>query len=61
VSYPTLPGDKFQSAFTTYFRYSTVDDSFTLRFVLNIDPPAGFSFANNGMWGAALSYSRSLL
>ena len=61
VSYPTLPGDNFQSALTTYFRYSTVSNSFALRFVLNLDPPAGFSFTDDGMWGAALSYSRSLL
>lgn len=61
VTYPTMGGDKFQSALTTYFRYSTTNDSFTLRFVLNFDPPAGFSFSRNGMWGAGLSYTRSLL
>jgi hypothetical protein len=61
VTYPTLPGDKFQSALTTYFRYSTVNGSFALRFVLNFDPPHGFSFSDDGVWGAALSYSRSLL
>jgi hypothetical protein len=61
VSYPTLPGDKFQSALTTYFRYSTTNDSFAVRFILNFDPPAGFSFHNDGMWGAGLSYSRSVL
>jgi hypothetical protein len=61
VSYPTMPGDKFQSALTTYFRYSTLNNSFALRFVLNFDPPAGFSFSPDGMWGAGLSYSRSLL
>jgi hypothetical protein len=61
VTYPTMAGDKFQSALTTYFRYTTVDDSFAVRFVLNFDPPAGFSFSDDGMWGAGLSYSRSLL
>lgn len=59
VLYPTLPGDSFQSAFTTFFRYMRTSDSFALRFVLNIDPPFGFSFSRDGMWGAGLLYARS--
>lgn len=57
--YPTLPGDAFQSSITTFFRYMRTQDSFALRFVLNLDPPFGFSFSRDGMWGAGLLYARS--
>lgn len=61
VFYPTLPGDAFQSAITTYVRYMRPSDSFALRFVLNLDPPAGFAFSRDGMWGLGLLYARSFL
>ncbi len=57
--YPTFSGDVFQSALTFYLRYSGKDDSVALRFVMNLDPPAGFSFPD-GIWGLGLSYARSL-
>ena len=57
--YPTLPGEELQSAFTTYLRYMRTSDSFALRFVLNLNPPAGFSFSTDGIWGAGLLYARS--
>jgi len=60
ATYPTMAGDKFQSALTTYLRYMRTSDSFALRFVLNLDPPAGFSFSSDGVWGAGLLYARSL-
>jgi len=59
--YPTLADDEFQSALTTYLRYMRTTDSFALRFVLNLNPPAGFSFSSNGIWGAGLLYARSFL
>jgi hypothetical protein len=59
VYYPTFGGDPFQSALTFYFRYSRTNDSFALRFVMNLDGPAGFSFPD-GVWGLGLSYARSL-
>lgn len=59
VIYPTLPGDMFQSAMMAFLRYTRPSDSFALRFTLNFDPPAGFSFSPNGMWGAGLTYMRS--
>jgi hypothetical protein len=59
--YPTLPGDKFQSAAMLYLRYTRPHDSFAARFTLNFDPPAGFSFQRDGMWGAGLAYVRSFL
>ena len=61
VLYPTFPGDIFQSAAMAYFRYNRPNDSFSLRFTLNFDPPAGFSFTDDGMWGAGLAYVRSFL
>lgn len=61
VVYPTLPGDMFQSSLMTYLRYTRTSDSFAARFVLNLDPPAGFSFSDNGMWGLGLQYVRSFL
>jgi hypothetical protein len=59
VIYPTLPGDMFQSAMMAYLRYTRPNDSFAARFTLNFDPPAGFSFSRDGMWGAGLLYARS--
>lgn len=59
VYYPTLSGDVFQSALTFYLRYARMSDSYALRFVMNLDGPAGFSFPE-GMWGLGLSYARSL-
>jgi hypothetical protein len=58
--YPTFDGDPFQSALTFYLRYARTQDAFGARFVMNLDGPAGFSFANDGAWGASLFYSRSL-
>jgi hypothetical protein len=57
--YPTLSGDVFQSALSFYLRYMRTDDSFALRFVMNLDGPAGFSFPD-GIWGLGASYARSL-
>jgi len=59
VYYPTLSGDVFQSALTFYLRYSRLSDSYAVRFVMNLDGPAGFSFPD-GIWGLGLSYARSL-
>ena len=56
--YPTFSGDVFQSALSTYFRYTSRNDSVAVRFVMNLDGPAGFSFPS-GMWGLGLSYARS--
>lgn len=58
--YPTFSGDPFQSALTTYLRYARTSDAFGARFVMNLDGPAGFTFSDNGIWGAALFYSTSL-
>ena len=41
-------------------RYARISDAFGARFVLNLDGPAGFSFSQNGVWGAALFYSTTL-
>ena len=59
--YPTFHGDMFQSAAMLYLRYTRPHDSFSLRFTLNFDPPAGFSFRLDGMWGLGLAYVRSFL
>jgi hypothetical protein len=56
--YPTLSGDVFQSALTFYLRYSRISDSYAVRFVMNLDGPAGFSFPH-GIWGLGLAYARS--
>lgn len=58
--YPTFDGDPFQAALTTYLRYARVSDAFGARFVMNLDSPAGFSFTDHGIWGAALFYSSTL-
>jgi hypothetical protein len=58
--YPTLDGDAFQSAVALRVRHARVrGDSFGVRFAMNLDGPAGFSFAHNGVWGLALSYAAS--
>lgn len=59
--YPTLVDDSLQTALTTYLRYMRTADSFALRFVLNLNPPAGFSFNSDGIWGAGFLYARSFL
>jgi hypothetical protein len=59
VYYPTFSGDVFQSALTFYLRYSRMNDSYAVRFSMNLDGPAGFSFPE-GIWGLGLSYARSL-
>jgi hypothetical protein len=59
VYYPTFSGDVFQSALTFYLRYSRMSDSYAVRFVMNLDGPAGFAFPD-GIWGLGLSYARSL-
>lgn len=58
--YPTLPGDKFQSALGFYVRYTFVSDTIGARFVLNLDGPAGWAFSREGMWGAGLFYSTAI-
>jgi hypothetical protein len=59
VYYPTFSGDVFQSALTFYLRYSRMHDSYAVRFLMNLDDPAGFAFPD-GIWGLGLSYARSL-
>jgi hypothetical protein len=59
VYYPTFSGDVFQSALTFYLRYALMSDSLALRFVMNLDGPAGFSFPD-GVWGVGVSYARSM-
>lgn len=54
--YPTLEGDDFQSSVALYLRYVFVNDGIGARFVMNIDPPHGFSFTREGMWGLGLFY-----
>jgi hypothetical protein len=58
--YPTFHGEPFQSAATFYLRYARTQDAFGARFILNLNRPAGFSFDENGVWGAGLFYSASL-
>lgn len=58
--YPTMPGDNLQTALSFYFRYVVVTDSFGARFVINMDPPGGFSFNSEGVWGLGLFYSTHL-
>jgi hypothetical protein len=58
--YPTLPGDDFQGALTTFLRYAWVDNTLAVRFVMNVDPPGGFSFSRGGIWGAGLHYVHSI-
>lgn len=60
VWYPTLGGDAFQSAATFYLRYVFVKNAIGARFVMNIDPPHGFAFTEQGKWGLALFYAISL-
>jgi hypothetical protein len=58
--YPTFAHDQFQSALTSYLRYARVGDAFGVRFTLNLIAPGGFSFDRNGVWGAALFYTKSI-
>ena len=59
--YPTLPGDDFQSSLALAIRHTRVrGDAFALRFVMNLDAPAGFSFSRDGMWGLSLYYATPL-
>jgi hypothetical protein len=58
--YPTFSGDNLQSALTFYLRYVAVTDSVGVRFVINLDAPAGFSFDRAGVWGLGLFYSTHL-
>jgi hypothetical protein len=58
--YPTLPGDKLQSALTFYLRYVSVSSAVGARFVLNLDRPAGWAFTREGMWGLGLFYSTAI-
>jgi len=60
VYYPTLSGDQFQSALSTFLTYRRPSDTFGVRFVMNIDPPAGFAFSQAGMWSLGFMYVRSL-
>jgi hypothetical protein len=54
--YPTMEGDEFQSSAAFYLRYVVVNDAIGARFVMNIDPPHGFAFTRDGMWGLGLFY-----
>ena len=54
--YPTLGGDEFQSSLTFYMRYTFVTRSIGVRFVMNIDPPHGFAFTREGMYGLGFFY-----
>lgn len=58
--YPTLPGDKVQTSLAFYLRYVIVSDAVGLRFTANLDPPGGFAFSREGMWGLGLFYSTAL-
>jgi hypothetical protein len=59
--YPTLPGDKAQTSLALIARHARPrGDSFAAKFVMNLDGPAGFSFADGGMWGLSLLYATSL-
>lgn len=58
--YPTLPGDALQSALSFYLRYVNQHGALGARFVMNLDPPAGFAFSRPGMWGLGLFYSTAL-
>ena len=59
--YPTFQRRSISSPrSTTYLRYARISDAFGARFVMNLDGPAGFSFSDNGIWGAALFYSTAL-
>lgn len=58
--YPTLEGDKLQSALTFYLRYVFVQDAIGARFVLNLDGPAGWAFSREGMWGLGFFYSTAI-
>ncbi len=60
VYYPTLPGDKFQSALAFYLRYVILRDAVGARFLMNLDGPHGFAFTRAGMWGLGLFYSTEL-
>ena len=59
--YPTFSGDDFQSSVALFARHTRVrGDSFAARFVFNLDPPAGTSFTDDGMWGLTLYYATPL-
>ncbi len=55
--YPTYAGDDFQSAMSFYLRYVVVSDAVGARFTFNMDPPHGWSFNQQGVWGAGIFYS----
>ncbi|MET0340150.1 MAG: hypothetical protein ABW252_04080 [Polyangiales bacterium] len=60
VWYPTFEGDRFQSSLGSVLRYVFVKDAIGARFVMNLDPPHGFAFTKDGMWGLGFFYQRSL-
>jgi len=60
VLIPTREGDGQQFSFEPFLRLTFGDAFASLRFTLNIDPPAGFSFESGGLWGLFLGGGYSL-
>jgi hypothetical protein len=59
VFHPTSEGDRFQSALSAYFRIRLAASSLGVRFIMSLDRPAGFAFADEGAWGLGLFYIAS--
>lgn len=60
VYYPTLDGDRFQSAVSAYLRVRVGKDSLGIRYLVNLDGPGGFSYREDKIWGLGLFYAATL-
>jgi len=58
--YPTFAGDNFQSALSAYLRLRFSRDSFGVRYLVNLDGPAGYSFSEQGTWGLSGFFATTL-
>jgi hypothetical protein len=60
VYYPTMDGDRFQSAVSAYLRVRLGKDALGVRYVVNLDGPGGYSFREDKVWGLGLFYAATL-
>lgn len=58
--YPTFGGDNFQAALSAYLRLRFSGNSLGARYLVNLDGPGGYSFSEQGSWGASLFFATAL-